>query len=202
MADHYYTKQPHAAHHVNEWTFELKNRVFRFATDSGVFSKGTVDFGSRVLIDTFSTENLPEGTVLDIGCGYGPIGLALAYATNRKVEMVDINERAVHLAQQNAALNQLTNVTIHSSNLYEEVLEKNYAAIVSNPPIRAGKKVVHAILAGAYERLLPKGTLTIVIQKKQGAPSAQKKMVEVFGNAEIVAKEKGYYVIKSVKEKE
>jgi len=155
-----------------------------------------------VLIDTFSTENLPEGTVLDIGCGYGPIGLALAYATNRKVEMVDINERAVHLAQQNAALNQLTNVTIHSSNLYEEVLEKNYAAIVSNPPIRAGKKIVHAILADAYERLLPKGTLTIVIQKKQGAPSAQKKMVEVFGNAEIVAKEKGYYIIKSVKEKE
>ena len=72
MADHYYTKQPNTAHHVNEWTFELKNHTFRFLTDSGVFSKGTVDFGSRVLIDTFTTAGLPEGTLLDVGCGYGP----------------------------------------------------------------------------------------------------------------------------------
>ncbi len=200
MADHYYTKQPNTAHHVNEWTFELKDHTFRFLTDSGVFSKGTVDFGSRVLIDTFTTAGLPEGTLLDVGCGYGPIGLSLAYATKRQVEMVDINERAVSLAQQNATLNHIDAVTIHPSNIYENVLEARYAAIVSNPPIRAGKKVVHTILSGAYERLLSGGSLTIVIQKKQGAPSAQKKMIEVFGNAEVIKKEIGYYIIKSIKE--
>ena len=114
--------------------------------------------------------------------------------------MVDINERAVSLAQGNAKRNQIEHVDIHQSNIYEAVHEETYAAIVSNPPIRAGKKVVHEILTGAYPRLKKGGTLTIVIQKKQGAPSAQKKMEETFGNAEIVTKDKGYYIIKSVKE--
>lgn len=160
-----------------------------------------MDYGSRVLIDAFDWEELPdEGKILDVGCGYGPIGLALAFATQRFVEMVDINERAVSLAQGNAKRNQIEHVDIHQSNIYEAVHEETYAAIVSNPPIRAGKKVVHEILTGAYPRLKKGGTLTIVIQKKQGAPSAQKKMEETFGNAEIVTKDKGYYIIKSVKE--
>ncbi|MCZ1460361.1 class I SAM-dependent methyltransferase, partial [Enterococcus faecium] len=183
------------------WAFELKGRTFQFVTDSGVFSRETVDYGSRVLIDAFDWEELPdEGKILDVGCGYGPIGLALAFATQRFVEMVDINERAVSLAQGNAKRNQIEHVDIHQSNIYEAVHEETYAAIVSNPPIRAGKKVVHEILTGAYPRLKKGGTLTIVIQKKQGAPSAQKKMEETFGNAEIVTKDKGYYIIKSVKE--
>ena len=148
-----------------------------------------MDYGSRVLIDAFDWEELPdEGKILDVGCGYGPIGLALAFATQRFVEMVDINERAVSLAQGNAKRNQIEQVDIHQSNIYEVLHEETYAAIVSNPPIRAGKKVVHEILTGAYPRL------------KQGAPSAQKKMEETFGNAEIVTKDKGYYIIKSVKE--
>lgn len=200
MANHYYSEQPDLDHQYDEWSFELRGKVFRFITDRGVFSKGTVDYGSRVLIDAFEWGNLPEGAILDVGCGYGPIGLSLANASGREVEMVDINQRAVELAQKNAATNRIENVDIHSSNIYETHHQESYAAVVSNPPIRAGKNVVHEILSGAHPLLKTGGTLTIVIQKKQGAPSAQKKMQEVFGNAEIVIKDKGYYILRSVKE--
>lgn len=200
MANHYYTENPELAHHLEQWSFELRGKTFQFVTDSGVFSKKTVDYGSRVLIDTFEWEQLPEGKILDVGCGYGPIGLTLASITGRAVEMIDVNNRAIALAKENAARNRIEAVDIHASNIYEAVHEKKYAAIVSNPPIRAGKKVVHEILSEAHPLLEVGGTLTVVIQKKQGAPSAEKKMEEVFGNVELVKKDKGYYILKSVKE--
>lgn len=200
MSNHYYTENPETAHDFEEWRFELKGKNFQFFTDAGVFSRDTVDYGSRVLIEAFDEADLPEGVFLDVGCGYGPIGLALAYATGRKVEMIDINQRAVELAQGNAQRNGIETVDIHQSNIYADLHQKQYAAILSNPPIRAGKDVVHEILSGAEPLLQTGGSLTIVIQKKQGAPSAKKKMTEVFGNCEIVLKDKGYYILRSVKE--
>ncbi|MCU7357132.1 class I SAM-dependent methyltransferase [Enterococcus dispar] len=200
MSDHYYTNQPHAAHDFTEFDFELKGHRLHFITDSGVFSRNTIDYGSRVLIESFSPTDLPEGPLLDVGCGYGPIGLTLAATTERFVEMIDVNQRAVDLAQRNAGRNHIENVAIHESNIYEDVNETAYVAILSNPPIRAGKKVVHTILSDAYPLLKVGGTLTVVIQKKQGAPSAEKKMKEVFGNCEILTKDKGYYILQSVKE--
>ncbi|MHC5228191.1 class I SAM-dependent methyltransferase [Enterococcus sp. LJL99] len=200
MTNHYYSENPMLDHKLEEWSFELRGKKFQFLTDSGVFSRNTVDFGSRVLIDAFEWESLPTGRLLDVGCGYGPIGLSLAAVTGRTVEMIDVNQRAVALAQENAKRNQIEQVDIHPSNIYETLTEKEYAAIVSNPPIRAGKKVVHEILSGAHPLLAVGGTLTVVIQKKQGAPSAEKKMLEVFGNVEIVTKDKGYYILKSTKE--
>lgn len=200
MSNHYYTNQPEVAHNRKQWTFPLKEKTYTFITDSNVFSKGTVDFGSRVLIETFTADNLPEGAILDVGCGYGPIGLSLAFDTGREVEMVDINERAVELAKENAELNKIDHVAIYTSFIYESVENNQFAAIVSNPPIRAGKEVVHRIISGSHAKLVKGGTLTIVIQKKQGAPSAKAKMEEIFGNAEIVKKEKGYFIIVSEKE--
>jgi 16S rRNA (guanine1207-N2)-methyltransferase len=200
MTNHYYTENPDLAHDLEQWSFELRGKKFQFLTDSGVFSRNTVDYGSRVLIDAFDWEELPEGKMLDVGCGYGPIGLTLASLSGRTVEMIDVNQRAVTLAQENAKKNQIENVDIHTSNIYADVHEQQYAAIISNPPIRAGKKVVHEILSEAHSLLVTGGTLTVVIQKKQGAPSAEKKMSEVFGNVEIVTKDKGYYILKSVKE--
>lgn len=199
MGNHYYTNQPEVAHDRKKWTFPLRGKNFTFITDSNVFSKGTVDFGSRVLIDAFDDTNLPEGDILDVGCGYGPIGLSLAHSTGRHVEMVDVNERAVELAKENADLNGIKHVTVYPSNIYEKVERTDFAAVVSNPPIRAGKSVVHGIIEESYDKLVKSGTLTIVIQKKQGAPSAKKKMEEIFGNAEVVAKEKGYFIIVSEK---
>lgn len=200
MTNHYYSENPMLDHKLEEWSFELRGKKFQFLTDSGVFSRNTVDFGSRVLIDAFEWESLPTGRLLDVGCGYGPIGLSLAAVTGRTVEMIDVNQRAVALAQENAKRNQIEQVDIHTSNIYETLTEKEYAAIISNPPIRAGKKVVHEILSGAHPLLVVGGTLTVVIQKKQGAPSAEKKMLDVFGNVEIVTKDKGYYILKSTKE--
>lgn len=200
MADHYYTKNPTVKSEQETWSFRLLDKDFHFTTDAGVFSKGVVDFGSRLLIDTFE---LPEvaGNLLDVGCGYGPIGLALAYEhADRTVEMVDVNERALGLAKHNAHNNRINNVSVYASSIYENVEGKErFAAIVTNPPIRAGKQVVHQILSEAYDYLVPGGTLTAVIQKKQGAPSAQKKMEEVFGNVEIVARDKGYWILRSTK---
>ena len=142
-----------------------------------------------------------RGNDFGCGCGYGPIGLSLAYASQRPVEMIDINQRAVDLAQGNAKRNGIENADIHASNIYETLHQGEYAAILSNPPIRAGKEVVHEILTGALPLLKTGGTLTIVIQKKQGAPSAQKKMQQTFGNAEIIKKTKGIILFKATKNK-
>ena len=203
MTDHYFSNNSKIASETAAWTYTLRGNEFKFVTDAGVFSKKTVDFGSRLLIETLEFSEIIDGDILDVGCGYGPMGLALAKEDpDRKVEMVDVNERALGLAKQNASNNRLSNVLIHTSDVYESVEGKSFAAIVSNPPIRAGKKVVHGILTGAFDLLKKGGTLTIVIQKKQGAPSAQAKMEETFGNAKVVVKDKGYWIIQSFKEEE
>ena len=167
----------------------------KFLTDAGVFSKKMIDFGSQVLLSCLSFQ--PGETVLDVGCGYGPLGLSLAKAQGVHATMVDVNTRALDLARKNAAFNQVQ-ATIFQSNVYDQV-EGCFDHIISNPPIRAGKKVVHEVLSGSFDHLNPGGDLTIVIQKKQGAPSAKAKMEEVFGNCEILKKDKGYYILRSEK---
>lgn len=197
MANYYYSKNPDVVHDQQEWNFTLRGQAMTFVTDNGVFSKRTVDFGTRTLLDTFSFADLPAGPLLDVGAGYGPIGLTLAKEQpQRQVDLVDVNELALSLARENATRNQITNVKIFSSDQYAAVTGQ-YAAILTNPPIRAGKSVVHGILSGAYAHLIPNGVLTVVIQKKQGAPSAQQKMEEVFGNVEVLAKNKGYFILQS-----
>ena len=139
--------------------------------------------------------------MLDMGTGYGPIGMALAYQSpERTVDMVDVNELALSLARKNVALNQITNTNIFTSDVYQQVTATNYAAIVTNPPVRAGKAVVDAMLTGAVSRLVVGGTLTVVLQKKQGAPSAKKLMQTTFCNCQVIKKDKGYYILQSVKE--
>lgn len=200
MPQHYYSNDPQVESNPRMWTFTLINKDFIFTSDSGVFSKKEVDFGSRLLIETFGDNPTIKGPILDVGCGYGPIGIAIAEANkNRLIHMVDINERAIELSKKNAQANNISNVKIYNSDIYMAVAEKDFSAILSNPPIRAGKNVVHEILSGAHDKLCEGGSLWIVIQKKQGAPSALAKMKEVFGNAEIIEKKKGYQIIKSVK---
>ncbi|MDP4162347.1 MAG: class I SAM-dependent methyltransferase [Bacillota bacterium] len=199
MADHYYSKTPKVESNPKYWEYSLKNHNLRFKTDNGVFSKKEVDFGSRLLIETFE---FPEtaGMILDVGCGYGPIGLSLAKSDEtRTVHMIDVNERALELARENAQLNGISNTVIYESDRLEGVAEKNFAAILTNPPIRAGKSTVHDIFVQSYHHLLPGGELWVVIQKKQGAPSAVEKIAELFSDVEIVEKKKGYFIIKAKK---
>ncbi|WP_409252524.1 class I SAM-dependent methyltransferase [Bacillus sp. SCS-153A] len=200
MTNHYYSRTPEVESDPQTIEAVLRNYKFRLKTDQGVFSKSEVDFGSRLLIEAFK-ENEIKGPLLDVGCGYGPVGLTMAKTfPDRSVHMVDVNERALGLAKENARNNEISNVYIYESSCFENVSEKNFSAILTNPPIRAGKTVVHEILEDSYNHLNAGGELWVVIQKKQGAASAQKKMEQVYGNAEVAAKKKGYQILKSVKE--
>ena len=192
----YYAENPDAAHDIHELRVDLLGEKMTFLTDAGVFSKKMVDFGSQLLLKCLEV-NQGE-TVLDVGCGYGPLGLSLAKAYGVQATMVDINNRALDLARQNAERNKVA-ATIFQSNIYKQV-EGTFDHVISNPPIRAGKQVVHEIIENSKDFLETGGDLTIVIQKKQGAPSAKSKMEDVFGNCEIVKKDKGYYILRSVKE--
>lgn len=199
MNDHYYSRTQNVTSNPRYWNVKIKDYSFRFKTDSGVFSKSEVDFGSRVLLEKFE---LPEtkGPLLDVGCGYGPIGLTLAkLCPDAEVHMVDVNQRALSLAEENAELNQITNVKIYESDRLLGVSGRRFAAIITNPPIRAGKRIVHDIFLQAVDHLLPNGQLWVVIQKKQGAPSAIKRLEELYENVEVVGKEKGYFVIRASK---
>lgn len=199
MTEHYYSRKPSTDSNPVKWQSELKGNSFRFKADSGVFSKKEVDFGSRLLIDTFEL-NKADGLILDVGCGYGPIGLSLAKAyPDAMVHMVDVNERAIMLAEENASENKVNNVKIYESDRLTGVEEKGFNAILTNPPIRAGKKIVHDIFDQSFLHLAECGELWVVIQKKQGAPSAMEKMKELFGEVDIAAKSKGYFILKSVK---
>ena len=191
----YYDEHPDAHHDIHELHVVLLGERMNFLTDAGVFSKKMIDFGSQVLLSCLSFQQ--GETVLDVGCGYGPLGLSLAKAQGVHATMVDVNTRALDLARKNAAFNQVE-AKIFQSNVYDQV-EGCFDHIISNPPIRAGKKVVHEVLSGSFDHLKPGGDLTIVIQKKQGAPSAKAKMEEVFGNCEILKKDKGYYILRSEK---
>ncbi|MGG4492133.1 class I SAM-dependent methyltransferase [Metabacillus idriensis] len=201
MTNHYYSSQPEAESNRKSWTFTLRGSSFHFQSDRGVFSKNEVDFGSRLLIETFTLPD-QKGDLLDVGCGYGPIGISLAKEfKDLTVDMIDVNERAVELAKVNAEANDVKNVHIIASNLFENVdPSKKYAAVLTNPPIRAGKKVVHEIFEKSFESLLPGGELWVVIQKKQGAPSAIAKMDEMFKEVVTVKKDKGYYIIRAEKD--
>jgi len=181
------------------YTYYFKNHKFTFKTDNGVFSKKYLDFGSYTLLNYFKPNDL-EGRILDVGCGYGPIGIIISKLYNKPVTMVDINERAIGLATENIKLNDVQNVNIFKSNIYSNIEEEQkFASIVTNPPIRAGKQVIFGIYDGAYKRLLKGGELWVVIQKKQGAPSTKAHLIELFGNCEVVGKESGYFILKSVR---
>lgn len=197
MSNQYFENNPNLASNQIEISYYIKGNVMTFLSDNGVFSKSQVDFGSSLLIKTLP--KLETKKVLDVGCGYGPIGLTIAKLNPQcMVQMVDINERAMNLAKKNRVLNRVENAEIFASNIYENIREK-YDLIVTNPPIRAGKKVVWDITLGAVEHLNQDGEMWCVIQKKQGAESLIKGLKTVFKEVEIVEKDKGYWIIRSKK---
>jgi len=199
LTEHYYSRTQQTDSNPQTWSYDLKGHHFLFKTDNGVFSKNEVDFGSRLLIETFECPAL-NGPILDVGCGYGPIGLFIAKEhQNRAIHMVDVNERALLLAKENAKINKIENVLIYESDRLSNVAESSFAAIVTNPPIRAGKNIVHDIYEQSYPRLQTGGEIWIVIQKKQGAPSTISKLEEIYSEVEVVSKKKGYYIIRAKK---
>ncbi|MDY3800715.1 MAG: methyltransferase [Bacilli bacterium] len=188
--NHYFTDNTDLKHNICVKKVSINGHDFVFFTDNGVFSKNGLDFGTRSLL-----ESLPDyihGDVLDFGCGYGPIGIYLKKIFNCNVDMIDINNRSIELAIKNALQNNV-NVNVFNSNIYENVTKK-YDFIITNPPIRVGKKILYQILFDAKDHLKDGGQIWLVINKDQGAKSLLKDLNKQY-KAELVCKNKGFYII-------
>ena len=193
MSNQYFENNDKLESNLKEIVYYYRGKSIKLLTDNGVFSKGGVDFGSSLMLKQI--DPVGKKKILDVGCGYGVIGISLALTEpNAHVTMVDVNERAMNLSRQNASNNGATNVLVKESFAYQNV-DDMYDLIVTNPPIRAGKKVVHEILEGSFEHLTDDGDLFVVIQKKQGAESAIKKLKTLYSYVEKVAIDKGYWII-------
>ena len=174
---------------------ELNNKVYNFYTDNNVFSKKYLDFGTRTLLESINLDDV-KGEVLDFGCGYGPIGIYIKDNCGCNVDMIDINDRALNLTRKNARLNNVS-VNLFESDIYSNVTKK-YDNIITNPPIRVGKKILYEILFKATEYLKDQGCLYLVINKDQGAKSLGKDLEEVY-DVTILKKNKGFYIFKCQK---
>lgn len=167
-------------------------KKFVFNTDNGVFSKDGLDFGSRLLLESIPLEEV-GGKVLDMGCGYGVFGIVINKLTSCCVDMVDVNLRAIHLSQINIKENHCSNVNAFESNVYQNI-DSKYTAIITNPPIRAGKKVVYDIVMNAKDYLEDNGKLFLVIRKEQGAKSLIKDLEKIY-SVKILEKKKGFFIL-------
>ena len=189
---HYFTNE-NLPSDIRENICVVLGKNFKFLTDNGVFSKDGLDFGSRLLLESIPLEEV-GGKILDMGCGYGVFGIVLAKILLVKVDMVDVNLRALHLSKRNAKLNDVTDlVSIFESNCYQNISTK-YSTIITNPPIRAGKKIVYDIVMNARDHLEDGGNLFLVIRKEQGAKSLIVDLEKVY-NVKVLEKKKGFFII-------
>lgn len=194
---HYFTNDESLKSEIKKTQIKIGSRDYSFSTDNGVFAKKGLDLGTHILLDSLELDQL-HGRILDFGCGYGPIGIFIKKEVPTvTVDMVDINQRCLKLARENAKANGV-DVTIFESDIYANV-DGVYDFIISNPPIRVGKKILYQILEEAYDHLVPNGELWIVIHKDQGAKTTAK-FLEKDYKVEIKNKSKGFFIIKAVKD--
>ena len=197
--NHYFTAHPKSKIKLGIIRTYLRGRPFEFLTASSVFSKKRVDLGTRVLIEFMV---LPEkGHVLDVGCGYGAVGIAAAvFNPNLRVIMVDVNERAVSLAKQNIEINNVSNAEVKRGHLYEPVENLTFNCVLSNPPVSAGMKTVKAIIVEAQKHITDKALFQMVVKSKIGGKRLSTLLEEAFGNAEILTRKSGYRIFISEKQ--
>lgn len=200
MSEQYFKSKPTSEQAVKHVEDQVAGVKLRLQTDNGVFSKNRMDYGSKVLVESFVTQVSAPTQLLELGSGYGPVALALAklYPT-AEVTGIEVNERAYELALDNQQQNRVSNCHFELSDVREWTSDARYDYIVTNPPIRAGKAVIRHFVDVAYQQLVAQGELWVVIQKKQGAPSMSDYMENLFGNVELVTRDKGYWILKSVK---
>ena len=197
MNEHYYTKRPVSKPRLGLLRCRLRGHEFEFLTSSGVFSYRRIDAGTRLLIESME---LPEaGAALDLGCGYGPIGIVAAKLRPRlQVWMTDINQRAIALAEKNASRNGVENVHVIEGPLYEPVGGLAFDVILTNPPISAGiRKAVELIIEGATRHLRLGGSLQLVVRTTKGGRNLSMLLERYFGGFEVTARRSGYRVLKA-----
>ena len=196
MSNQYFENNPNLNHQEYQLHLYFKGENLIFLSDNGIFSKNQVDYGTNLLL-----KNIPELSyrkVLDVGCGVGIIGLAIAKVMHTNVDLIDVNLNAVALAKQNAKVNNIEGVNVFVSDAYENVTDL-YDLIVTNPPIRAGKQVVLKILCEAVHHLEKDGTLIFVVKQSHGAKSYVKQLDKIYQKVEILAKDNDFWIIKAVK---
>lgn len=198
--DHYFSEHPKSKPRLGLVCTYLRGRPFEFLTSSGVFSKKRVDLGTRLLIESMV---LPRhGSVLDVGCGYGAVGIAAAVLNPRLyLTLVDVNFRAVWLARRNAERNRAFNVEVRRGFLYEPVEGLVFDSVLSNPPVTAGLEVVKAMISDAPEHMTRKALFQMVVRSKVGGKRLQRFFEEAFGNVEVLARGSGYRVLMSEKQR-
>ena len=196
MADHYFTSAPTSEHEERSFRAVFAGKVLAFDTDAGVFSKQHVDPGSELLC-----KSLPDdlaGDVLDMGCGWGAMTvMTLARFPKVSMTMADVNERALALAVSNVEKNRMQAKAVLSDG-FEKIVDE-FDAVITNPPIRAGKAVIYKMFEDAKAHLREGGRLILVIRKQQGAPSALKFLKELYGKAEVIERDGGYWIIECTK---
>ena len=198
---HYFKDDPNLASNLKTITFTVNDITMNLFIDNGVFSKGKVDEGSLAFLRVLLPLDLGNN-ILDLGCGYGTLGLTIAVAKKEaRVTLADINTRALTLCKKNAdAYNLSQRVTILQSDIYTKI-EGKYDSIVVNPPIRAGKAVTYRMYEESKQYLIDGGSLYIVIRKAQGADSASKYIESIFGNIKLLDRHKGYHIYQAIKSK-
>ncbi|WP_067140146.1 class I SAM-dependent methyltransferase [Oceanivirga salmonicida] len=201
--EHYFTKNPTVISEKKEISFNFMNENFKFITDNGIFSKDHVDDGSMLLLKYFMKSNEKDNfTMLDIGCGYGVVGIITKkILKSATITYTDINNRAIELTLENIKLNNVdNNCEVFQSDLFENI-KNNFDIIISNPPIRAGKKTIFEIYKNAYEHLNDNGDFYVVIMTKHGAKSTEKELKNIFNEVKCIGIEKGYRIYKANKTK-
>ena len=193
---HYFENNTDLISNKRKLKLFINDRELYFWSDVGVFSNSKIDYGSFVFLKTLLQED-SKSTVLDVGCGYGVLGITLKiFDLCQHVDMVDINQRAVDLCNENIKYYNLNDANCFVSDGFNNV-SKKYDMIVINPPIRAGKAVIYKMFEDSKNYLNTNGALYIVIKKDLGAPSAKNKLQEIYKNVEVINKNNGYWIIKS-----
>ncbi|WP_230976557.1 class I SAM-dependent methyltransferase [Georgenia wutianyii] len=196
MSEHYFSAQPASSGETRTMTVELRGRRVQVTTAAGVFSGDRLDLGTRVLLEA-APDPAPSGTLVDLGCGWGPVTLALAAASPAaRVVAVDVNERARDLTARNAAALGLRNVVVATPEEAADLLPDGITELWSNPPIRIGKPALHELLRTWLGRLAPEGRAYLVVGKNLGADSLHRWIeTELALPTERLSSSKGFRVL-------